>query len=44
MLNNNTDESVKLADTDSIAADVTLPAKATRASKVLTFDSDGNII
>ncbi len=37
------DRSVKLLDTDSIAATVTLPAKATRASKVLTFDSDGNV-
>ena len=35
--------SVKLLDTDSIAATVTLPAKATRASKVLTFDSDGDV-
>jgi len=35
------DRSMKLADTDSIAATMTLPAKATRASKVLTFDSDG---
>ncbi len=37
------DRSVKLLDTDSIAATVTLPAKATRASKVLTFDSDGDV-
>jgi hypothetical protein len=37
------DRSVKLLDTDSIAATVTLPAKATRASKVFTFDSDGNV-
>ena len=36
------DRSVKLLDTDSIAATVALPAKATRASKVLTFDSDGD--
>ena len=36
-----TDRAVKLADTDSIAADVTLPAKATRASKVLFFDANG---
>ncbi len=35
--------SVKLLDTDSIAATVTLPAKATRATKVLTFDSDGDV-
>jgi len=38
-----TDRSVKLLDTDSIAATVALPAKATRASKVLTFDSDGDV-
>ena len=37
------DRSVKLLDTDSIAATVTLPAKATRASKVFTFDSDGDV-
>ena len=37
------DRSVKLLDTDSIAVTVTLPAKATRASKVLTFDSDGDV-
>lgn len=37
------DRSVKLLDTDSIAATVTLPAKATRASKVLTFNSDGDV-
>jgi hypothetical protein len=37
------DRSVKLLDTDSIAATVALPAKATRASKVLTFDSNGDV-
>ena len=37
-----TDRSVKLLDTDTVSATVTLPAKATRASKVLSFDSDGN--
>ena len=37
------DRSVKLLDTDSITATVTLPAKADRASKVLTFDSDGDV-
>lgn len=37
------DRSVKLLDTDSISATTSLPAKATRASKVLTFDSDGNV-
>ena len=35
------DRSVKLLDTDSIAATMTLPAKATRASKVLFFDANG---
>ena len=40
-LDQQSDRSIKLADTDSIAATMTLPAKATRASKVLTFDSDG---
>jgi hypothetical protein len=35
------DRSVKLLDTDSIAATVTLPAKADRASKVMAFDADG---
>ncbi len=37
------DRSVKLLDTDSIASTVTLPAKASRASKVMTFTSDGNV-
>ena len=37
------ERSVKLLDTDSISATTSLPAKATRASKVLTFDSDGNV-
>jgi len=36
------DRSIKLADSDSVAADLTLPAKATRASKVLAFDADGD--
>ena len=38
-----TDRSVKLLDTDTISATVTLPAKATRASKIASFDSDGNL-
>ena len=38
-----TDRSVKLLDTDTVSATVTLPAKATRASKVASFDSDGNL-
>ena len=37
------DRSVKLLDTDSISATVTLPAKASRASKVMTFTSDGDV-
>ena len=37
------DRSVKLLDTDSIASTVTLPAKATRAGKVMTFASDGDL-
>ncbi|ANS05372.1 tail fiber protein [uncultured Mediterranean phage] len=36
------DRSIKLADTDSVVADLTLPVKATRASKVLAFDADGD--
>ena len=42
-LDQQSQRSVKLLDTDTIAATVTLPAKATRASKVATFDSDGNL-
>ena len=41
-LKQQTDRSVKLLDTDTISATVTLPAKATRASKILGFDSNGN--
>ena len=37
------DRSVKLLDTDSIASTVTLPAKATRAGKVMTFATDGDV-
>ena len=36
------DRSVKLLDADTISATVTLPLKATRASKILSFDADGN--
>ena len=36
------DRSVKLLDTDTISATITLPAKATRQDKVLSFDSNGN--
>ena len=42
-LDQQSQRSVKLLDTDTIAATVTLPAKATRASKVATFDSNGNL-
>jgi len=42
-LDQHIDRSVKLLDTDSISATTSLPAKATRASKVMTFDSDGNV-
>ena len=38
-----TSRSVRLADTDVDSATVTLPDKATRASKQLEFDSDGNV-
>ena len=38
-----TDRSVKLLDTDTVSATVTLPAKATRQSKILGFDANGNI-
>ena len=42
-LDQHIDRSVKLLDTDSITADMSLPAKATRASKVMAFASDGTI-
>jgi len=42
-LDQHIDRSVKLLDTDSIAANMALPAKATRASKVMAFASDGTI-
>ena len=35
--------SIRLADTDVVSSTMTLPAKATRASKMLEFDSNGNI-
>ena len=38
-----TDRSVKLLDTDTVSATVTLPAKATRQSKLMGFDANGNI-
>jgi hypothetical protein len=38
-----TDRSVKLLDTDTVSATVTLPAKATRQSKIMGFDANGNI-
>ena len=37
------DRSVKLLDTDTVSATVTLPAKATRQDKLLSFDSNGNL-
>ena len=37
------DRSVKLLDTDTVSSTITLPAKATRQSKVLGFDANGNI-
>ena len=42
-LDQHIERSVKLLDTDSIAADMSLPAKATRAGKVMAFASDGTI-
>ena len=42
-LKGQTDRSVKLLDTDTAAATVTLPAKATRQDKIMGFDSNGNI-
>ena len=37
------DRSVKLSDTDTVSATITLPAKATRQDKILSFDSNGNL-
>ena len=37
------DRSVKLLDTDTVSATITLPAKATRQDKLLSFDSNGNL-
>lgn len=37
------DRSIKLADTDTVSATLTLPNKATRASKVLEFDANGSV-
>jgi len=42
-LDQHIERSVKLLDTDSIAANMALPAKATRAGKVMAFASDGTI-
>lgn len=41
-LKQQSDRSVKLSDTDTVSATITLPAKATRQDKVLSFDSNGN--
>ncbi len=37
------DRSLRLPDTDSTAFDMTIPNSVDRASKVLNFDSDGNV-
>ena len=37
------DRSVKLSDTDTVSATITLPAKATRQEKLMGFDANGNI-
>ncbi len=37
------DRSIKLADTDTVSATLTLPTKATRASKMLEFDANGSV-
>ena len=42
-LKGQTDRSVKLLDTDTVSATVTLPAKATRQDKILSFDANGNL-
>jgi len=42
-LDQHIERSVKLLDTDSITANMSLPAKATRAGKVMAFASDGTI-
>ena len=42
-LKGQTDRSVKLLDTDTVSATVTLPAKASRQDKLLSFDSNGNL-
>ncbi|QDP49593.1 MAG: hypothetical protein GOVbin1230_45 [Prokaryotic dsDNA virus sp.] len=41
-ISEDTDRSIKAPVYDPTTIDMTLPAKATRASKSLTFDSDGN--
>ena len=42
-LKQQSDRSVKLLDTDTVSSTITLPAKATRQSKILAFDANGNI-
>ena len=42
-LKQQSDRSVKLLDTDTVSATVTLPAKATRQDKLLSFDANGNL-
>jgi hypothetical protein len=41
-LKQQSDRAVKLLDTDTTSATVTLPTKATRAGKMLSFDTNGN--
>ena len=42
-LKGQTDRSVKLLDTDTVSATITLPAKASRQDKILSFDANGNL-
>ena len=42
-LKQQSDRSVKLLDTDTVSATITLPAKATRQDKLLSFDANGNL-
>jgi hypothetical protein len=37
------DRSIKLSNTDTVSATLTLPDKATRASKMLEFDANGSV-
>ena len=42
-LKQQSDRSIKLSDTDTVSATITLPAKATRQEKLMGFDANGNI-